>query len=208
MQWQAAPLFATPVFKVKIPQSDRAKAYFENNILKNSDSTTIDTQGSLSHYHSRDNVFSRYSELNWLQEKIVEAGTFVYHDLMNYSASGKMLITNAWFNLCQTGGNQPAHNHVNCLLCGTLYLHTDKNTKILFYNPQNIDSHHSELFDAPSAKENKHGLGFHKQESQVDVNAGECLFWPSRLKHGYQNNQTPNRLSLSFNMMPKKLNVD
>ena len=208
MQWQAASLFATPVFKLAFENAPLAKKFFDENLKDTSEKDIKDQQGVLSHYHSRHNIFSIYPELKWLEKQIEKAGNLVYQDLMNFKKSGPMRITNAWFNLCEVGGSQPAHNHVNCLLCGTLYLHTDANTKIYFHHPQKTDSHHAELFDSPDTTPNEHGLSFHQQESQIDVNAGDCLFWPSRLMHGYSQNKTPGRLSLSFNMMPEKLNVD
>ena len=208
MQWQAASLFATPVFKLSMDHADRAKDFFDNHIRHQTDKDVFDQQGKLSHYHSQKNVFDVFKELSWLKEQLEEGGNLVYQELLNHKKSGPMKITNAWFNLCQPGGSQPAHNHVNCLLCGTFYLHTDKETKIMFHHPQKNASHHPELFDAPTNDRNEHGLRFHMQESKVDVNTGECLYWPSQLKHGYSENNTPDRLSLSFNLMPEKLNFD
>lgn len=208
MQWQAAALFATPVFKLAMNDADRAKSFFDDQIRDQPLDTARDKQGALTHFHSRSNVFEVYKELAWLGEQLEKAGNLVYRDLMNYKKSGPMRITNAWFNLCGVGGNQPTHNHVNCLLCGTFYLHADAETKIIFHHPQKNPSYHAELFDSPDDSDNAHGLRFHLRESQIDVKTGDCLFWPSALKHGYSNNKTPNRLSLSFNMMPEKLNVD
>jgi len=208
MEWQVASLFAIPVFKLSMNNADRAKAFFDEHIRHQTGEGVYDRQGQLSHYHSQKNIFAIYSELNWLKEQLEEGANLVYRDLLNYRKSGPMRITNAWFNLCDVGGVQPPHNHVNCLLCGTFYLHADAETKIMFHHPHKNTSHHPELFDAPTNDRNPHGLRFHMQESKVDVSIGDCLYWPSQLKHGYVDNQTPNRLSLSFNMMPEKLNFD
>ena len=63
------------------------------------------------------------------------------------------------------------------------------------------------LDDAPDTfRENKFGYNYHFLQCTMNVGNGVCLFWPSYMKHGYHNNQTPNRLSLSFNMMPESFN--
>jgi len=208
MQWQVASLFATPVFKLQFEQAEKTRVFFEEHILLGTGADDKDVQGVLSHFHSKANVFEKYPDLDWLREHLEGSASLVYGELLNYKKSGPLRITNAWFNLCEPGGTQPMHNHVNCLLCGTLYLQADENTKIMFHHPLKNPSHHAELYDAPDDTKNDHGLKFHLQESQIDVKTGDCLYWPSYLKHGYSDNKTPGRLSLSFNLMPEKLNVD
>ena len=161
----------------------------------------------LSHYHSRENVFDLFPSLAPVQASIEQAGSFAYQQLLNYRKSGDMRINGAWFNLCQQGGTQIKHSHANSLLSGTLYLHTDQHTEITFYHPLTADPLHAELHDEPDQVENEFGLNFHVREVTVAVSAGDCLFWPSQLRHGYKNNKTKDRLSLSFNMMPSHLNA-
>jgi len=206
MQWEAAELFATPVIKTRFANTEALVHFFNDNIKDQMD--IKDERDGLSHYHSRTNVLRHYAELLSFKNQIEKTGSFVYRELFNFGDSGQLYTTNAWFNLCEIGGSQPAHNHTNSLLCGTLYLTADENSELRFYHPQNNASFHSELFDNPSTEPNRHGLKFHRREAKISIRSGDCLFWPSWLKHGYQNNQTPNRLSLSFNMMPEKLNVD
>jgi len=208
MQWQVASLFAIPVFKLSIAGADKAKSFFENSVQGQLADSEHDVQGALAHFHSQNNIFRLYPELKWLEDELHQAAALVYQELMNYGDSGPPRITNAWFNLCDVGGVQPMHSHANCLLCGTLYLNADEQSKIMFDHPLKNSAQHAELYDAPSPEANKHGLRFHNREAQIDVVTGDCLFWPANLRHGYGANKTPGRLSLSFNMMPEKLNVD
>jgi len=207
VQWEAAPLFAIPVFKLRISEVDFYTKFFQEKI-QNRIFSEKDEKGQLSHYFSRTNVFSEFSKLSDLETELTQKGNFVYKELMNYKKSGALRITNAWFNHCELGGSQSPHNHVNCLLCGTFYLRADQNTHLRFYHPLSNPSAHSELYDAPDTEPNVHGLRFHYREAKIKVSNGDCLFWPSFLRHGYQNNETPGRLTLSFNMMPDRLNVD
>jgi len=202
MEWNAVGLFPTPLLKVNLNGAERAREFFHAQISGESEESS-----ALVHFHSNDNVFTRYPDLRWLQESIEEAGNFVYRELLNYKQSGAMKIVNAWFNLCNVHGAQTKHNHANSLLSGTFYLTTDENTNIRFFHPLTTVSMHPELFDTPDGSRNEHGLHYHHRDATVSVSDGECLFWPSELQHGYDDNKTPSRLSLSFNMMPEKLNT-
>ena len=206
MQWEAAPLFATPLFKLRIGDTDAVRDYFHDRIKGEAEAR--DAAGALSHYHSRGGLFTAHPTLEPLRRTLQDAGTFVYRELMNFSASGPMRLTSAWFNLCGIGGSQSAHNHTNSLLSGTLYLHADERTHLDFFHPLDAPSLHAELHDVPSDAPNAHGLRFHKRTSRIRVRSGDLLLWPSALRHGYSANQTPDRLTLSFNMMPERLNID
>lgn len=207
MKWEVAPLFETPVFKFSIPETDSVKAYFFEHI-QNVSGDERDEQGALSHYYSRQNVLAKFPELKTLSANLHKAASFTYKELLNYKDSGDLKVTNSWFNLCKLGGSQPAHNHANCLLSGTLYLNTDEHTALDFHHPISSVSQHAELYDRPSDEANEYGLKFHKRQSRIRVKNGDCLFWPSHLRHSYQNNQTADRLTLSFNLMPEFLNLD
>ncbi len=211
MEWNSKGLFATPLIRISINDIEWVKDFFYQNIHSNEETATKNsnnaTVAKLKHYHSFENVFTLYDGLEPLRKKIEEAGTFAYQSLLNYTHSGPMKITNAWFNLCNVGGSQIKHSHANNLLSGTLYLHTDQHSNIEFYHPLTTDSLHAELYDEPDYSPNDYGLKYHLREIKIPVNTGDCLFWPSQLRHGYKNNLTPQRLSLSFNMMPSQLNT-
>lgn len=201
MNWKSLGLFATPLINIQLENAEKAKAFFYEKIHKNTGNH------KLVHFHSAQNVFDIYPELSWLKRDIENAANFAYQELLNYKHSGPMQITSAWFNLCDVGGNQIKHSHANNLLSGTFYLNADENSELEFYHPLSGDSLHPELYDEPAQSANNFGLKYHFREVNVAVKTGDCLFWPSQLRHGYKNNKTPQRLTLSFNLMPEKLNT-
>ena len=200
MQWHSLNLFAYPLIKIPMKSYPTAARFFNQKLRQTGDNNVI------SHYHSRQNVFEIYEELAEVGAEIQQAGSFAYKQLLNHQKSGDMRINGAWFNLCQPGGDQMKHSHGNCLLSGTLYLNTDEHSEITFYHPLSADAFHAELNDEPCQSNNAFGLNYHVREVSVAVSAGDCLFWPPQLKHGYKANKTPDRLSLSFNLMPHHLN--
>jgi uncharacterized protein (TIGR02466 family) len=207
MNHQTIGLFASPVTRIDM-EIDGVAKFFDTVVRSNGGKSNNDRgfgdQG-LVHYHNETNVFKVYDELKDLGNEILDAANFIYQDVMNHKSD--LFITNAWFNECEVGSTQFMHTHANSVLSGTLYLRTDENTYIQFQSPFGTNDFSNCLDDNPDTKkENKFGYNFHFQHCNFNVKNGVCLFWPSYMKHGYHNNQTPNRLSLSFNLMPKSFN--
>ena len=207
MNHQTIGLFASPVTRIDIDVNGVAK-FFDTVIKDNGGKSNQDRwfgDNGLVHYHNHENVFNLYDELADLGNEILNAANFVYKDVMNHDSD--LFITNAWFNECQVGSSQFMHTHGNSVLSGTLYIRTDENTYIDFQTPYGMSEVANTLSDDPNMdKDNKYGYIYHFQHCNITVGNGVCLFWPSYMKHGYHNNQTPNRLSLSFNLMPKSFN--
>lgn len=217
MKHQVLGLFAQPLSRVDIDTTGVVE-FFEEKIKPTIKPMINEGNGNhhgLKHYHcnspkegwpgSVTNVFNAYPELKWLEDSIVKAANFAYQNICNYSE--ELHITDAWFNECDIGSGQFWHNHCNSVFSGTLYLRTDEHTEIEFQSPFGTSDYANTLLNTPNLnKENEFGYNFHFEYCGVPVSDGACLFWPSYIKHGYQNNQTPNRLSLSFNLMPNNFN--
>ena len=208
MKHSTTPLFALPVTEVSLDCAD-VPAFFDayikpNTGRPNGDGTTA-YQTPLIHYHNDENIFEIYPELRDLGEQILAAGNFVYRDVMNHDTS--LRITNAWINECHVGGRQFMHNHCNSVISGTLYLRTDANTCIQFQSPYGLNDFGNLLLDEPNVQRpNRFGYQHHFRLATYRVQNGTCLFWPSHLRHGYSENLTPGRLSLSFNLLPEQFN--
>lgn len=204
MKHQTIGLFAQPLVRLQMNVNGIAE-FFDSEIKSengrvNSAGKIIDND--LIHYHNDHNVFRLYDQLADLESEILKGANFVYRNVMNFDS--ELGITNAWFNECAVGGSQFMHNHCNAVLCGTLYLRTDEKTFIQFQNPFGISETVCNLTDQPNTeRDNPYGYHFHFPQVTCVVDNGVCLFWPSYIKHGYTNNQTPGRLSLSFNLMPR-----
>lgn len=208
MKHHVLPLFALPVTRIDIAPDGIAE--FFDTVVKptRGKSNTDGTSGyatPLTHYHNDENVFTIYEELKDLGNQILSAANFVYHDVMNQDT--ELRITNAWFNECALGGRQAMHNHSNSMLSGTFYLRTNDRSHLQFQSPYGMNDFGNLLLDEPNTKRaNRFGYGFQFKTMTYKVEAGICLFWPSHIRHGYAENFTPNRLSLSFNFLPTTFN--
>jgi uncharacterized protein (TIGR02466 family) len=202
-----ADVFAQPITRIQC-DIEGVCEFFDNVIKPKNDSVSnklpSGSNPQLRHYHNFNNIFNIYSELKDLHDEILEKSNFVYRKVMNYGSD--VFITSAWINECQIGGSQDFHNHSNSMLCGTLYLRTDKNTEVLFNSPYGVSKIAPNLCDKAFEGPNEFGYSYHQTKVSINPDQGDCWIWPSFLAHGYFSNQTPNRLSLSFNLMPVSFN--
>lgn len=208
MKHQTFPLFALPLTRIDI-ECDGTVEFFDSVVKpskgrSNTDGTT-GYRTPLIHYHNDQNVFEIYGELKDLGDRILKAANFVYHEVMNHDT--ELRISNAWFNECGAGGRQYMHNHCNSTISGTLYLRTDEKSYIQFHSPYGMNDFGNLLLDEPNInRPNRFGYSNHFKIVTYKVEAGACLFWPAHLRHGYDENRTPGRLSLSFNLLPTTFN--
>ena len=208
MKHQTFPLFALPLTRVDL-DCDGIAEFFDRVVKptkgrKNTDGTS-NYATPLTHYHNDENVFEIYDELKDLGSRILGAANFVYRDVMNHET--QLRVTNAWFNECQVGGRQLMHNHCNSVISGTIYLRTDERSHLQFQSPYGLNDFGNLLLDEPNTtRPNRFGYRHHFKFVTYKVERGACLFWPSHLRHGYSENHTPGRLSLSFNFLPTTFN--
>lgn len=204
-------MFPIPLISLKVGV-EGIYDFFNKEIRHRDDKITRDNEHNknLTHWYNDSNVLYEYKELATLREEIEAGANFAYKDVLNYKKSGDMKVVQSWFNLAQVGATQFPHNHVNSVMSGTLYINVDDNSYLSFFSPY-IDQYggvtvKNVLEDMPSEEENALDYHFHKNILGYRVKEGDCLYWSSFLRHGYSENRTPNRLTLSFNLIPEKFN--
>ena len=206
MEHQICNLYCEPVTLVRVGV-DGVADFFDGEVKKKQPQALSNTETNINlcNYHNDSNVFELYDELKPLGNELLKACNFVYQEILNHDSD--LRITNAWINECGIDGGQAFHNHVNSVLSGTVYLRTDENTNVEFGNRNGFSNTFNQIVDEPNQdRENRYGYYYHRKHATFSVREGDCMIWPSYMKHGYNNNKTPNRLSLSFNLFPNNLN--
>lgn len=202
-------LFSQPLIQEQLDLDTKKIIEFYNQNIK--PNKLPENQSSMNQYLSHfgdgqdgkgKTLFDAYPDLSYIGDAIVEAGNRVYVDVLNYE--GELDITSCWLNVCEVGGAQPFHNHGNSVISGTYYVNADENSNLTFQSPFTQSSNFNNvLVNYPT--NNQCDYNFHHTYMTVPVSSDDCLFWNSYLSHGYFNNQTQGRMSISFNMIPKKL---
>jgi len=208
MDHQVAGYFATPVVAIKLTdkENERLKDLFYKKI-RNKDYKDIGRNicDRLTHYN---NIFYHFKEVRDIFKKLEKMANFAYKDVMNHTSD--LFIKEHWINYAKSRSNQHFHSHANSVLSGTIFIDVDDDY-LIFKTPFDIDRtppHMNTIIDEPSFEDNKLGYEFHKTEVSAGVNSGTVLFWPSYLRHGYNDTKKEGRLTLSFNCFPKSINHD
>lgn len=203
-------LFATPVVKVRdIVGYEKVVDVWKEKLVDKVDLNQTSHSGyplhivqdNLINYYNHGSILDRFEELSELKQNLVDAANHVWQEVLNYDS--ELIIVQSWLNESRTGAEQPFHNHANSMFCGTLYVNIDTG---LVFERQQVDCVGSILVNKPNLnRPNRYGENYHFSHISIPVETGSCLFWPSQLRHGYTAQEEELRLSLSFNMMPSRI---
>ena len=101
------------------------------------------------------------------------------------------------------GAVQAPHSHENSWISGTNYVCFEGgHAPIRFWRPGAL-AHPNRPYLSMAAGGQR--TSFSTDEIQIAPAPGTLLLWPSHLLHGYSGNARNGRLSLSMNLLPKRL---
>ena len=115
----------------------------------------------------------------------------------------EVVITDAWLNKYRLGSTLPTHRHANSYISGNYFINYDKsiNSPLTFTNDRVVTS------QAPSIKldsDKSKKTPYNRPDYSIICDEGTVLLWKSHILHGYSKPEMgDNRLTLSFNVMPK-----
>ena len=128
-------------------------------------------------------------------EELKNIFIFVNKCLADYArrvlATDQLLtVTQSWANKNIKGANHHDHVHPNSIVSGVFYFQTNSSTPIIF----NKTDQHAFVFEPIKFNTvNSH-------QFKLEVEAGECILFPSSLRHAVpENNYFLERISMSFN---------
>jgi hypothetical protein len=158
----------------------------KNSNVANHNSLYGDAQSShqFSNYQSYEKAKEKGYSITVPHENILIRGTSIYNRIVNElneytrlaGSSDKMDITNSWFNIQRPGSHLNVHNHPNSELSGALYLKADsKSSRLIF----------------------EHKL--------IKPSVGMLVIFPSWMNHSGNNNQSEERIVISFNSAIKNI---
>ena len=147
------------------------------------------------------NNFFKNVDAPELEQWMKECAYHFHTKVLGYMIQSEYLINDSWVNCNRGNGGQSYHAHVNSFLSGTMYLdHDDDAAPIEFQSPKfnfAIEPHIGFTPDIENA------TVFSQPRAVIKPDVGDFLIWESHLRHGYSDNNSPNRISLSVNMIPR-----
>lgn len=199
-------IFPNPIYREVYPDAKNLKKVIID-IMQDKDMIVNGMSSELFHYENISTESFLYKkEFDSFREWIEEKSTEFVRDVLGYSLESKMLVTNSWANICNSGGSQYPHYHTNAYISGTYYVNFEEGHAPLFFRHTDSATHSSS--PSISLESNKERPGKYNSDVIIWPKEGELLLWQSNLSHGYVNNQKDNRVSVSMNLMPEIVNND
>jgi hypothetical protein len=107
-------------------------------------------------------------------------------------------ISDAYIELANKGAIYAPHEHSNCLFSGTMFINYDVKQHSYLKFKRNVMSQMFPVMMLPFQQM----TAFNLQEATVPYAQGDVLIYPSNLTHGYESNQSDERITLTFNVIP------
>ena len=199
-------LFPTPVatfdYENHLEFKKNLLEYCENNKEK----VQISQYGKdLKHFKNTpdDNLLDDIKKYSDFENFILKSSKYFIKDIIGNEID-ELVVTDCWINICGNGGHQPFHNHGNSYISGTYYLNYDPkiHSNLRFNSPFK--------FKDPGVQFMELNIDKYTQFNSKDVtcnfiNEGMLVLWPSNLIHGYSDNSGEDRITVSMNIMPKRI---
>lgn len=194
---QIVGLFPTPLMRAErlLPQ-----ALVQKLVDRYAASASQANAHSAQLAHTEILALSENSELTragaLIMPRLVEFGELLFGERLAWS------IKEMWVNVLQTGGQQAIHNHANSFVSGVVYLtpsHASANTvfvKALGGSGFVFGNTHRQTSSGPFNAD---------KWVMPDVSPGDLVLFPSHVLHEVPPNEGGQRITLSFNAIPQRL---
>lgn len=197
-------IFSIPIGKYTLDyeRKNKIKDLCLNIIENNTLSKNTDSKNLYHLYNSKDDNLLNIDNFKWFEEEMEKLACDYIENSLGYELKDGVVITDCWLNVCHSNGDQFMHNHGNSFVSGTYYVNfnPDVHGKLKFQN-QNMmpETNLSPFIELNIKKNTKYNSG----GAVINHTEGDVLFWQSHLVHGYTDNIADNRISISFNIMPR-----
>jgi uncharacterized protein (TIGR02466 family) len=194
---QVIGLFPIPLMRVERLLSDDLISSFTDQI-RTSHTTANAKSDRLSHTPiatpQSKGMFQKVSRL--ATPKLVEFGELLFGETLQWA------IKEIWVNVLEPGGRQAIHTHANSFISGVVYLtRSHPSANIVFHKSLGgsdfiFSNHNSNARIGP----------FNGSKWVMpELSAGDLVLFPSYLLHEVPTNQGEQRISVSFNAIPSRL---
>jgi uncharacterized protein (TIGR02466 family) len=198
---QILPILAQPLFCSRHPDPDEITQLFASHLKEESFSTNPRSE-NIKHYDQ--SKFLDQPEFKKFKQWILDSALLFSNKilLLTLEEDQPLIMTDYWLNQMDEGSSLPPHNHANSLISGTYYLNHEKNhSPLVFTQLRETESNTINPYIKQQQDHNNIWTG----DQVIQVETGALLLWESALVHGSYQNKADNRLSISFNIMPRVL---
>jgi len=148
------------------------------------------------------NIFKNFPQLQNLEKTLSE---FILKYIRSIGfCCEEVVITDAWLNCAMANSSQALHLHSNSFISGTYYINFLPNVHapLTIANDRLMQGTARHPFlELPIDQEVS--TAYNQRQLRISIEESSVLLWKSHILHGWDNNNADNRITLSFNAMPK-----
>lgn len=186
-------LFMTPVTKLSL------KDHVDDVLkwMRNEDFVDIGDRAALCHNVQQVGETNKILEdIPSLKASLLEAAR--KHNESGLSYASNFAISDCYVELAHKGAIYAPHEHSNCLFSGTFFVNYNSQAHSYLKFKRNVVSNMYPVMMLPYEQM----TAFNLQEATIPYSNGDVVIYPSNLTHGYESNQSDERITLTFNVIP------
>ena len=189
-------LFPTGVTRYQLDNSEELK---KKVLLWMKDQEIVDDHGRRMLCHNITQVGEKnkiLDDIPELEQALMKAVGFHNKNTFNYSCN--LAINEAYVELATEGALYAPHEHSNCLYSLTYFInYNHENHGFLKFRRNVLSSMY------PVMQVNSNQLTpYNMPEATFTMREGDVIVYPSNVTHGYDSNQTDERITLTANIIP------
>lgn len=186
-------LFMTPVTKLSL------KDHVDDVLkwMRNEDFVDIGDRKALCHNVQQVGETNKIlDDIPSLKASLLEAAR--KHNESGLSYASNFAISDCYVELAHKGAIYAPHEHSNCLFSGTFFVNYNSQAHSYLKFKRNVVSNMYPVMMLPYEQM----TAFNLQEATIPYSNGDVVIYPSNLTHGYESNQSDERITLTFNVIP------
>lgn len=196
IQQETYGLFPIPVTKVSLPNHDQ----YKQQIL-----TWMASQNILEK-HGREAIcfnVSQIGETNSLLNDISDLGqqllnAAITHNNNSHKYNTNLAISESYLELHHEGSIYAPHEHSNCLFSLTYLINYNPEQHAFLKFRRNVASNHYPIIQIDATELSP----FNMTEATFNQSEGDVIIYPANMTHGYDNNPSNERITLTANIVP------
>lgn len=197
IQHETYGLFPIPVTKVSLANHEQ----YKQQIL-----TWMATQDILEK-HNREAICFNVSQIGQtnqllqdlpdLAQDILNAANTHNNNSAKYNTP--LAISESYLELHHQGAIYAPHEHSNCLFSLTYFINYNPEQHSYLKFRRNVASNHYPIIQIDSTELSP----FNMTEATFNMSEGDVIIYPANMTHGYDNNPSNERITLTANIVPQ-----
>ena len=188
-------LFPTPVTRYSVANHEDLKRQI---LLWMKDQDLQENTGREAISHNVTQIGENNAAINEIPDlKDAIQTALQFHNKNAYAYDTELAVNDSYVDLANAGAIYAPHEHSNCIYSLTYFINFDPEKHAFLKFRKNVASNHYPILQLDSDNITAYNL----TEATFNMSEGDIIIYPSNLTHGFDSNQTPERITLTANII-------